>query len=235
MGIFSRFKDIVSANITSMLDKAEDPEKMIRLIISEMEETLIELKASCAGIMADRKRCEREESRLMAEVEKWSGRARLALEKQREDLAKEALIEKSRSQQALQQLHQELAGFDSIVTQTQADIIRLEEKIDSAKEKQRLLVQRHLRATQKIKAEKKMRQASSLDTTIRFDQYEQRIDQMEAQADLINPHARLAASTPLEDEFTKLENGDSIERELQQLKAVVEADKENRGDQRKFQ
>ncbi|MBM9532304.1 PspA/IM30 family protein, partial [Desulfoprunum benzoelyticum] len=98
MGVFTRFKDIVSSNINSMLDRAEEPEKMIRLMIQEMEETSVELKAACAGLMADQKRIARELSQVVERTELWSNRARLAMEKGREDLAREALLEKLSAQ-----------------------------------------------------------------------------------------------------------------------------------------
>lgn len=215
MGVFSRFADIISSNINSMLDKAEDPEKMIRLMIREMEETLVELKAGCAALMADRKRVGRELESVLAEVEKWNNRAELAVEKGREDLAREALVEKRRIQERAEHLEAEATRFDALVDQAQDDIARLEEKLASAVEKQRLLVQRHIRANTKKRAEQDIRRAAGGDATLKFEQFEQRIERMEAEAGMVNPPQR---PTSLEDEFDLLEGSEDIESELEELK-----------------
>ena len=220
MGIFTRFKDIISANINAMLDKAEDPEKMIRLMIQEMEETLVELKASCAGIIADKMKIQRELSECQDAIEKWEERAKLAIEKGREDLAREALLEKQRYQNRIAVLEDQVKKFDALIKQSQGDITKLEEKITSAREKQRLLIQRHAHAQRKIRAENNIRRAKSSEAMIRFDEYEHRIDRMEAAADLVNPEEKHKQAT-LEDEFRHLENDETIENELKKLKDTV--------------
>jgi phage shock protein A len=213
MGIFTRFKDIISANINAMLDKAEDPEKMIRLMIQEMEETLVELKASCAGMMADKLRVERDLETCQKEQKKWEERAKLAVEKGRDDLAKEALAEKHRFQNRVEALKEEVKSFEGLLKQAHDDIARLEEKIMQAREKQRILVQRHIRAQKKMHAENAIRKAKSPDAFMRFEEYEHRIDRMEAAANLVNPKLK-----GIEDEFHQLENNENIEKELTQLK-----------------
>ncbi|NLE02450.1 MAG: phage shock protein PspA [Fibrobacter sp.] len=217
MGIFSRFKDIVSANINSMLDKAEDPRKMIRLMIQEMEETLIELKSGCAGTIAEIKRCEREMDDARGVVEMWQSRAKLAVDKGRDDLAREALLEKQNTQKRLENLENEQSRLSSLVAQAQDDIVKLESKIEGAREKQRLLEQRFRAAQNRIRAEQNVRWAKSTETVIKFEEYEHKIDRMEAEAGLINPtfHRR---DMRLEEQFTMLENDKSIERELEELK-----------------
>ncbi len=217
MGIFSRFKDIVSSNINAMLDKAEDPEKMIRLMIQEMEETLVELKSSCAGIMADKKKSQREQSTLEEEVKKWSERAELAVSKGREDLAREALREKHRFLERIGSLKKEMESFDSLITQSRVDIDQIEEKINVAREKQKLLIQRHLRAGYKLKTQKEIRRANSLDAMQRFEEFEQKIDRMEAEANLVNVR-KTPQPGSLEEKFSHLESDDTIEQELQNLK-----------------
>ncbi len=219
MGVFSRFKDIVSANINSMLDKAEDPEKMIRLMIQEMEETLVELKSSCAGLIADRLRTKRDMDRVMENAEKWEERAQLALEKGREDLAREALLEKKRYQARLDELTSDHARFEEMVNHAREDIGRLEEKIQQARKKQRLLVQRHVRAEGKLQAERNIRRAGSSDAVLRFEEYEHRIERMEAAADLAGTQS---GGGNLEDEFSRLERYESIEKDLAELKQRVE-------------
>ncbi len=214
MGVFTRFKDIVSSNINSMLDRAEDPEKMIRLMIREMEETLVELKASCAGLMADKRKVERELGTIQERVEIWNQRAVLAVDKGRDDLAKEALIEKSRFTRRAEILHDEMQRFDDLVVQAKNDIGTLEDKLNAAKEKQRLLMQRHIRAGDRMRAETDIRRASGADAMRRFEEFEQRIERMEAEANLVNP----PQNRNLDEEFALLEGHDEIERELDALK-----------------
>jgi phage shock protein A len=218
MGVFSRFKDIVGSNINAMLDKAEDPEKMIRLMIQEMEETLVELKSSCASIMANRKSTERQIMALKADADKWQERAELALQKEREDLAKEALIEKKRYLQQIESQSDNLSRFDQLISAAHTDIEQLEAKIAAAREKQQVLVKRQIRADQSLRVQKELRKAQSGDALRRFDAYEQRIDRMEAEASLVNGRARPSAARTLEDEFERLENQDSIDGELAALK-----------------
>ncbi len=214
MGIFTRFRDIIGSNINAMLDKAEDPEKMVRLMIREMEETLVEIKASCAGTMADRKKVGRELEDVQKHVDTWKDRAVLAVDKGREDLAKEALVEKRRWEERSEQLQAEAGYLDELVKQSQDDIMQLEEKLKTAQERQRVLVQRHIRATSKKKAQQDIRKAESNDAILRFEQFEQRIERMEAEAEIINPTRKPS----LVDEFALLEGEDEIQEELEALK-----------------
>ena len=149
MGIFTRFSDIISSNINSMLDKAEDPEKMIKLMIHEMEDTLIELKSSCAGVIAGRKKVERKLEEIHGRRDLWANRANLAVTKGRDNLAREALIEKRRFSEIAQALESELGEYAGLVIQYQEDISELENKLNNAKEKKRVLIQRHKRASGK--------------------------------------------------------------------------------------
>ncbi len=227
MGVFSRFKDIVSSNINAMLDKAEDPEKMIRLMIQEMEETLVELKSSCAGIMADRKKAERDQDTLLQQVTKWQGRAELAVSKEREDLAKEALVEKNLYQGRADRIDEDMQQYDVMVQQAREDISKLESKISTAREKQQLLIKRHIRAGQKLKTQREIRRAGSMRAFERFQEFEQKIDRLEAEANLVNPAGQGSTGT-VEDAFTRLENEDSIDTELQQLKEKQNKEKETK-------
>jgi len=219
MGIFSRFKDIIGSNINSMLDKAEDPEKMIRLMIQEMEETLVELKSSCAAFMADKKSNERDIIDLRNNTNKWKKRAELAIEKEREDLAKEALIEKKRYLQKIEIFEENAARYDELIRNAQNDIEQLEEKIAAARAKQQVLVKRQIRARQSLRTQNEIRIADSSDVLQRFEMYEHKIDRLEAEATLVNStfqKSRPGAS--LEDEFERLESEDSIDSELAALK-----------------
>ena len=217
MGIFTRFKDIVSANINSILDKAEDPDKMIRLVIQEMEETLVELKSSCAGIMADKKKTERDQEFLLMQVQKWQERAELAITKGREDLAKEALIEKSQYQDKADRLLEDIHHYDTLIKQSHEDISQLEGKINTAKEKQQLLIKRHIVAGHKLKTQKEIKRSESFNVLQKFEEFEQKIDRMEAEANLINPVHKPTPDS-LEGQFSRLENEDKIKQELAKLK-----------------
>jgi len=216
MGIFTRLSDIISSNINAMLDKAEDPEKLVRLMIQEMEDTLVEIKASCAGVMATKKKAQRELQEVLTRTTQWGEKAQLAVNKGREDLAREALLEKRRYRERASALEKELSQCDALVEQYQTDMTQLEDKLSAAREKQRILVQRHIHAQRKNRAQQEIRRLDTTDTLIRFEQFENRIERMEAEADLVN----FGRKPPLEDEFARLEGDDEIEKELQTLKAT---------------
>ena len=221
MGIFTRFSDIISSNINSMLDKAEDPEKMIKLMIHEMEDTLIELKSSCAGVIAGRKKVERKLEEMQGKKELWADRAGLAVIKGRDNLAREALIEKRRFATIVDTLESELSEYGGLIEQYHEDIVELENKLNNAKEKKRVLLQRHKRATGKKRAQEDIRRSNSGDTMARFDKLESRIEQMEAEAELVNT----AKKPAVEEEFDNLASDDEIENELARIKAAQYSNK----------
>lgn len=218
MNVFSRFRDIINSNMNAMLDRAEDPEKMIRLMIQEMEDTLVEIKASCAGAIAGRKKVERQLDEARHRAEAWGSKAELAINKGREDLAREALVEKKSRQERAELLENEAEQYQDLVGQYQQDIVQLEGKLDTAREKQRILYQRHVHAQRKRRAQEEIRRVESSDAFIRFEQFENRIERMEAEADLVNAHRK----TSLEDEISNLEHDEEIEKELEALKARTE-------------
>jgi len=222
MGIFSRFRDIVSSNLNSMLDKAEDPEKLLKLVIREMEDTLVELKASCAGCMAERVKVERAKSEAGAKVSDWEAKAELAITKGREDLAREALMEKRAYAERVEHLVAEAEQHNDVVTQYQSDIAELEAKLEQARDKQRVLLQRHQHATAKKRAQNDIRNFNVKNTTAKFEDFENRIDRLEAEADLVNPKK---SKPSLEDEFSRLAKDDAIEAELAGLKEKMTAKK----------
>ena len=224
MGIFTRCRDIVSANLNSMLDRAEDPEKLIKFIIQEMEETLIELKAACAGVIAESKRVGHLQASNSTRIKYWEDNARLAVDKGKENLAREALVEKRRYIQQDESLTDELAGLEALLEQYHDDIRQLEEKLKAAREKQRLLVQRHIHATRSIRARQDMRRMNSTDTIIRFEDLEHRIEQIEAEADLVD----FGRKPNLEDELERLALDDEIETELKSLKTASVTSMEER-------
>ncbi len=218
MGIFSRFRDIVNSNINAMLDKAEDPEKLIKLMIREMEDTLVELKASCAGTIAAQTKSKRKYEDVHSRVDRWEERAELAVSKGREDLAREALMEKRAAREQLQGLAEEQAHLSRLVDQYKSDIAELEAKLEQARKKHRVLVQRHVHASRKQKAQSEIRRVHTADVMGKFDALETRIDRMEADADLVN----YPSETTLDDEFSKFETDEEIEKELDALRKKAE-------------
>ena len=202
MGIFTRFRDIVSSNINAMLDKAEDPEKLIKLMIREMEDTLVEIKASCAGVLANSKKVERQLKEVRSRAEYWEGKAALAVNKGRDDLAREALMEKRRYAEAAAALDHELIEHNVLLEQYQKDIRQLEEKMGTARDKQRLLVQRQIHAVGKMRAQEEIRRMDSSEAVLKFEELENRIERME-------------------EELESLDFDDEIEAELQTLKSSL--------------
>jgi phage shock protein A len=224
MGIFTRVSDIIHSNINAMLDKAEDPEKLIRLMIQEMEDTLVEIKASCAGTMATKKKVQRELDEALMRADQWGNKAQLAVNKGRDDLAREALVEKRRYRERAGVLEREASECDALVEQYQDDIVQLEDKLKLAQEKRRLLVQRHIRAQRSKRVQVGIRRIDSTDTLIRFEQFENRIERLEAEADLVN----LSRKPALEEELARLEGDEEIEQELQALRASAPKKTEER-------
>jgi phage shock protein A len=149
-----------------MLDRAEDPEKLIRLMIREMEDTLVELKSACAGVMANCKKIQRQVDEARSRETLWDDRARLAIDKERDDLAREALQEKRRFVQMVRSLETELVDHQTLIDQYRDDIRQLEEKLANAMEKQRILVQRHIRALDKRKAYEEIRRVDGYESQI---------------------------------------------------------------------
>jgi len=217
MGVFTRFRDIVSSNINAMLDKAEDPEKLIKLMIREMEDTLVEIKASCAGVMAHSKKIQRQLEEVRSREDYWRERAELAVNKGRDDLAREALVEKRRYSDRADAFEKELTECEGLVQEYQDDIRQLEDKLAAAREKQRILVQRHIHANRKKRAQGEIRRMDGAEAIIKFEELENRIERMEAEADLVN----FGRKPALEGELDTLALDDEIEKELQRLKSSL--------------
>jgi len=215
MGIFTRFKDIVASNINSMLDNAEDPEKLIKLMIREMEDTLIEIKSSCANTIAGQKKARRFLDEIEEKETFWSQKAELAVQKGKDNLARQALQEKRRYTQRAETLQAEVTELGVMIEQYREDIQELENKLKSAREKQRMLVQRHLRATRKKRVRQEIRRADSAEVMQKFEELEQQIERMEAEADLVD----YGRASTLENQLDALEADDEIEAELNELKS----------------
>lgn len=217
MGVFTRLKDIINSNLNAMLDAAEDPDKLIRLMIQEMEDTLVEVKANCAGAIASRKRAEKGVESSTTMIATWEERARLAVEKGREDLAREAIRERRRLEELRDAHAREVAGCETVVAGLKDDIAAVEAKLADARQRHRLLVERHRRARSHKQARTVIERVTRYDAMSRFDQLEQRIERMEAFQE-IDPDLQKPS---LEEAFAALEASDTVEEELERLKREV--------------
>ncbi len=193
-------------------------------MIREMEDTLVEIKAACAGAMASSKKVQRQLDTLHDRILYWEEKAQLAVKKGRDNLAREALVEKRRYTRRIDGLENELSEHNLLIEQYQADIRQLEEKLKLARDKQRMLVQRHIHAGQKIQAQEEIRRVDSAAAMMKFDELENRIERMEAEADLIN----FGKKTALDAEFDTLGVDEEIEKELQALKRPASNAKPNK-------
>ncbi|MEM8982063.1 MAG: phage shock protein PspA [Pseudomonadota bacterium] len=214
MGIFSRFSDIVNSNINAILDKAEDPEKIVRLMIQEMEDTLVEVRTAAARSIADKKELNRKLTALEDEQHGWEKKAELALTKGRDDLAKAALVEKSHVVKAAEALRADYAAVDEGLSKLNEDITRLETKLADAKSRQKALITRHKTATNRLAARRKLHDYAIDDALVRFEQYERRMDDVEGRIEAYD----LGLPKDLNHEFASLEAEEAINAELDELK-----------------
>ena len=183
MGIFSRTRDIIAANVTDLLDKAEDPAKMIRMIILEMEETLVEVRASAARTIADQKEMRRHIAKLEKLQESWTEKAELALSKGREDLAKAALVEKQKASDMCEQLSEEIAVLDEALKASEEDINKLQTKLREARARQNSIVTRLESANNRMRLREMTNGSKMQDAFSRFDVLERRVDFAEGRAE----------------------------------------------------
>lgn len=218
MGIFSRFTDIINSNINSLLDKAEDPAKMVRLIIQEMEDTLVEVRSSSAKTLADKKELARQSDRFEQDANEWQAKAELALSKGREDLARAALIEKKKCVENAESIRDELTHVEEHLSKLQDEITQLQEKLADAKARQKAIIMREKTASSRLKVKKKIDSDRVNDALSRFDSYERKIDDIEAQVESYD-----LGSKTLSDEIADLESDEKIDDELAALKAKVES------------
>jgi len=215
MGIFSRTRDIIAANVSDLLDKAEDPAKMIRLIIMEMEETLVEVRASAARTIADQKEMRRQIARLEKVQEGWTEKAELALSKGREDLAKAALHEKEKASEVADQLHREIGELDDALKASEEDIHKLQAKLREARARQNSIVTRLESAHQRARMREMYAGARADEAFARFELLERRVDLAEGRAEAA---AMGAAPKSLEEEIAELRAADKVDAELAALK-----------------
>lgn len=216
MGIFSRFTDIINSNINNLLDKAEDPAKMVRLIIQEMEDTLVEVRSSSAKTLADKKELTRRVTRFEDEAQQWQEKAELALSKDREDLARAALIEKKKSAGNAEALLQDLIHTEEHIMKLQDEISQLQDKLADAKARQKTIIMREKTATSRLKVKKNIDSNKVNDALSRFDRYERKIDDIESQVESYD-----LGSKSLADEISELESDDKVDDELASLKAKM--------------
>ena len=217
MSIFSRTRDIIAANFADLLDKAEDPAKMIRMIILEMEETLVEVRASAARTIADQKEMRRHIMKLEALQESWTEKAQLALSKDREDLAKAALVEKQKATDMAEQLGHEIETLDEALRASEEDIGKLQAKLREARARQNALAARMESAQNRLKVREAYAGEKVNDAFARFDMLERRVDMAEGRADAMNLGA---APKTLEEEIAELKSNDKVEAELAAMKAA---------------
>lgn len=219
MGIFSRLADIVNANLNSLLDRAEDPRKLIRLMIQEMEDTLVEVRASAVKTLAEKKELERRIAGAAKEREAWEARAELALSKGRDDLAKAALIAKARYADAIADHEKQLTDIDAAVARTTEDITKLQAKLNEAKQREKVLVVRHEQAANRVRLREKLHDERIHDALARFEHVERQLDELEGRAEAIS----MGRGKTLADEFASLEADSRVEAEFAALKARVGA------------
>lgn len=213
MGIFSRVSDIVNSNLNAMLDKAENPEKMVRLIIQEMEETLVEVRTSAARGLADKKELERRRAVFQHEAAEWRQKAETAVKRDRDDLAKGALIEAKKAAEMVDAISNDLDNIESMLVKMNDDISTLTQKLKDAKIRQAALVVRGRSAKARLNVRQQLTERNVDEAMIRFEKYERKIDDLEGAVESYDMGQRNLA-----DEITELEADEQIEHELQDLK-----------------
>ena len=226
MGIFTRFSDIVNSNINAILDKAEDPEKIVRLMIQEMEDTLVEVRSAAARSIADKKDLNRKLETLEREIREWDNKAELAMRKGREDLAKAALVEKSRVSAASELVRADYVAIDEGLGKLNEDISRLESKLMDAKARQKSLLARHKTAHSRLAARKKIHDYQIDDAMVRFEQYTRRIDDVEGRIEAYD----LGLPKDLNHEFAGLAAEESVAEELNELKRRIGGSTDSAGE-----
>jgi len=223
MGIFSRFSDIVNSNINSILEKAEDPEKIVRLMIQEMEDTLVEVRSSAARAIADKKELNRKLAAVEAEGGQWQSKAELAIHKGRDDLAKAALVEKRRMDESADILREQYMAVEEGLDKLNEDIGRLEDKLADAKTRQKALITRHHTASRRLEVRQKIHDYKIEDALVRFEQFERKMENVEGRVEAFD----LGRKKDLTQEFKDLEHEESVEKDFEELKRRMTETAEN--------
>ncbi len=217
MGVFSRLSDIVNSNITALLDRAEDPEKILRLIIQEMEDTLVEVRSSTARLIADQKEVQRKRADFETRQAKWGEKAELAVSKGRDDLAKGALTAKRKAAEMVDMLDVELTDLDRSLDKANEDLAQLQAKLKEAKAKQRTLDMRRKSAKDRLRIQRQLHDGRLDDAMARFEHYERRLDELEAEAEVFTM-GQPGQPRTLAEQFDELEAEDAVEAELEKIK-----------------
>ncbi len=218
MGIFSRFTDIINSNINALLDKAEDPQKLIRLIIQEMEDTLVDVRSNAARTIADKKQIERRIINVTHESAEWQRKAELAVSKGRDDLARAALIEVAELQRVSELLKRELEVLDEQIMKLDQDIATLKDKLVDAKSRQKAMLVRNNTLSSQLRVRDKVSDSRVEDTFSRFEHFERKLDDLEAEVESYD----LGHKRSLKDQFADLEADEQIEQDLADLKARMQ-------------
>lgn len=216
MGIYSRLSDIVNSNVHAMLDKAEDPEKMVRLIIQEMEDTLVEVRTTSVRTIARKKTLERKRKTLDTEAAEWQRKAELAIARDREDLARAALTAKAKIADVQSEIDAELESLTEELDKLDGDVAKLKNKLKDAKTRQKAILNRKKSATTRIQVQRQVHDSKIDDAMAKFETYERRIDALEAEADAYD-----LGEQSLDDAFAELETDEAVEQELSALKSKV--------------
>ena len=219
MGIFSRATEIINSNINALLDKAENPEKMVRLIIQEMEETLVEVRTTSARAIADKKTLSRRQRAIEKDCAEWESKAELAIRKDRDDLARGALAERARAEATAEALAKESAALDETLAKLNSDMETLQAKLKDAKARQNAIVMRGRAARSRLDIRRQLSDHSVDDAMLRFEQYESRIDDLEGQVESYDVGQKTLAA-----EIDALEGDEQVDEELQRLKERVQQD-----------
>lgn len=217
--IFTRTRDIIAANMTELLDRAEDPARMIRMIIVEMEETLVEVRATAARSIADIKEMRRATSRLDSMQANWSEKAGLALEKGREDLARAALNEKQKAADMAEGLREEVSQIEQVLRGYEQDIARLQAKLAEARARQAAIASRLESAVTRARTQELLHGSRTEDAFARFDLLERRADLAEGYAEALG----LTGPKSLEEEIAELKAAEKVDAELESMKAALAA------------
>ncbi|MEZ5501335.1 MAG: phage shock protein PspA [Halioglobus sp.] len=219
MGIFSRMTDIINSNINSMLDQAEEPEKMVRLIIQEMEDTLVEVRSASARVLADRKAAARRLEQVRVEAAGWEDKARLAITKQREDLARAALQEKRAIEEEVGVVEAELAATDEHIAQLNSEVAQLQQKLDDARARQKALAMRSKTVESRIKVKRQMQREALDDAFHRFAHFDRRMDTLESQLEAMDMGRQVPPD--LAAQINALQEDERISEELARLKSEM--------------
>lgn len=221
MSIFSRFADIINSNINVLLDKAEDPQKLIRMIIQEMEDTLVEVRTASAKTLADKKELQRKLDWMQAEIVDWQQKAELAISKGREDLAKAALNEKQKLEKDRTELSKHIDVLNESIDKLTQEINQLQEKLVDARARQQTISMRFDTQTSRVKVNRKIYDSESINVVQRFEQFERKLDELEAEAESY----RSASSSNLKAQIDDLENSTKVDEELEALKNKIKSEK----------